>query len=498
MPSLGDRISEALSRDPEGRAIRFQGEWRDWGWLRSRAEGLERVLAEAGLGPDDPVGFAPHNRPEFVAALLGLLASGRHIVMIYAYQSQEAMGRKLADLRLPAAVLGAQDWGPATLEACRVGGALGVSLSADGAAAAVDGLALRRQPEQARAPSPRGVTMLTSGTTGPPKHFTMDYGIIERAMIRETSTGADKAVAAPPQQPTLHFAPFGNIAGIYSYLPLVAANRPVIMLEKFTLQAWLDYVREYRPASGNLPPAGFRMVLEAKIPKEDLASMTVMTTGAATLDATVRAEYERVYAPVLIVQSYGATEFGGVVTLMTAEDRLTYGPEIADSVGRPWAGAQLRIVDPESGAVLPPGQEGRMEVLSPRMGPDWITTTDQGTIDANGFIFHSGRLDGAIMRGGFKIVPDVVAAALATHPAVAAAAVVAVPHERLGQAPAAVFELRDGSAEPTAAELEAHLRGRLPATHLPVVYRRVAALPRTPSLKIDSSAVKALFAETVA
>ncbi|HEY3694969.1 fatty acid--CoA ligase family protein [Phenylobacterium sp.] len=492
--SLAETISEALVRSPQGRAIQFKGTWRDWDWVRRAGQAVEAALAGAGLGPDDPVGFVPHNRPEFVAALLGLLAGGRHIVMIYAYQSQEAMGRRMAELKLPAVVAGAQDWGPATIGACRANGAFGLALQPDGAPTPVEGLAFRRDAGQARAPSPRGISMLTSGTTGAPKHFTMDYGTIERAMIRESMTGAADGVP----DPVLHYFPLGNISGIYGYLPLVVANRPIIMVEKFTLDAWLDYVRTYRPVSCSLPPAGFRMALEAKVPREDLASIKVMPTGAATLDPTVRAEFERVYAPILIVQSYGATEFGGVVTLMTAEDRLKQGPAVADSVGRPWAGAQLRVVDPESGEALPPGREGRLQVLSPRMGPDWITTTDLGMIDADGFIFHRGRLDGAIMRGGFKIVPDVVTAALAAHPAIAAAAVVGVPHERLGQAPVAAFEVRDGMAEPSAADLEAHLRARIPATHVPVRYLRVAALPRTPSLKVDSAGVRALFSEPVA
>lgn len=59
-------------------------------------------------------------------------------------------------------------------------------------------------------------------------------------------------------------------------------------------------------------------------------------------------------------------------------------------------------------AVLNAGQEGLLEVISPRIGPDWIRTSDIGLIDADGFLFHRGRADGAIMRGGFKLLPETI------------------------------------------------------------------------------------------
>ncbi len=97
------------------------------------------------------------------------------------------------------------------------------------------------------------------------------------------------------------------------------------------------------------------------------------------------------------------------------------------------------------------------------------------------------------MRGGFKIVPEGVAAALAEHPAVGAAAVVGIADRRLGEVPVAAYERRPDAAPVSSADLEAHLRRSLPSTHLPVRYMEVAALPRTPSLKLDIAAVRRLF-----
>jgi acyl-coenzyme A synthetase/AMP-(fatty) acid ligase len=114
-------------------------------------------------------------------------------------------------------------------------------------------------------------------------------------------------------------------------------------------------------------------------------------------------------------------------------------------------------------------------------------------IDEDGFMFHRGRADGAIVRGGFKILPETIERALLLHEAISAAAVLGIPDQRLGQVPAAAVQLKPGAERPGIADLEAHLRAHLYATHIPTTWRIVEELPRTPSLKIDRPAVRRLF-----
>jgi long-chain acyl-CoA synthetase len=237
-----------------------------------------------------------------------------------------------------------------------------------------------------------------------------------------------------------------------------------------------------------------RMVLDAGVPKEDLAGIEYISSGAAWLDPNVQAEFQRRYdIPILL--SYGATEFGGVVAAMTLELYRQFGPGKIGSVGRPWAKTQLRVVDPGTGRPLPTGDTGTLEILSPHCGPEWVRTTDLASVDADGFVYHRGRADGAIMRGGYKILPEAVAEKIALHPSVAAAAVVGLPDDRLGEIPVAAIELRPGQARPTEAELEAHARRHLYSTHVPAAFLIVDSLPRTPSLKISLPGVRQLFKE---
>ena len=100
-------------------------------------------------------------------------------------------------------------------------------------------------------------------------------------------------------------------------------------------------------------------------------------------------------------------------------------------------------------------------------------------IDADGFLWIVGRADQAIIRGGFKVMPDDVRAALEGHPAVAGAAVVGRPDERLGETPVAMVELRESAATDADALVE-YLRTRLARYEIPTEIAIVDAIPRTP------------------
>jgi acyl-coenzyme A synthetase/AMP-(fatty) acid ligase len=178
---------------------------------------------------------------------------------------------------------------------------------------------------------------------------------------------------------------------------------------------------------------------------------------------------------------------------MTLELHREFGRSKLGTVGRKYPHCDLRIIDPDNGTILPANSDGLIEVLAPRIQPDWISTSDIGMIDADGFLFLRGRADGAIMRGGFKILPETIERALLQHPSVAEAAVVAVTDARVAQVPGAMIRLKPDQNPPTIDALTLHLRQLVMATHLPVHWRFVESLPRNPSMKIDRVAIKRAF-----
>ncbi|MDE1154088.1 MAG: fatty acid--CoA ligase family protein [Micavibrio sp.] len=492
--TLASIMNEALKTTSAEPAIRFGDRHYEWGWMRFVADRLGDILQAASISADTPIGIIARNRPAFAASLLGCLRDSRSVVMIYAFQSAEAIATDIAQLNLAAIVADTQDWTEVVKDAARAAGTLAIAVDSNdhrpiNLVPGLDRVGAGTHRESFAVP---GIETLTSGTTGVPKRFLMSFDLISRSMVGENIVKVDTSGAAVA--PAYIFLPFGNISGLYSYLPKAAAGHPSILAEKFSVSLWRDVVTTYRPMTVGLPPAGVQMVLAENVDPADLSSLKYVSSGAAGIDPLVHRAFEKRYDIPLLL-SYGATEFGGPVTLMTYELRQAFGDDKFDSVGRPWAGAQLRVVDPVTWEPLAAGEEGLLEVITPRIGPDWIRTTDLAMIDEDGFIFHRGRADGAIMRGGFKIIPEMVVEALQKHPSIAAAAVVGLPDMRLGQVPVAAVELSPGSPAPSATELETHARRHLSATHVPVCFLIVDALPRTPSMKVSIPGVLALFTE---
>jgi len=481
--ALAELCRQTLAR--EGAAIRFEGQWIGSAQVRRIAASLEAALDAAGIAPGAPIAFAPRNSPASLAGFLPLLARGHVVRMVYPFQSQEALAAALVSLESAAVIAERADCTPLLRARLQKAGQGLIVLDAEGAELIERGV----PPSAASAPVPR-IEILTSGTTGPPRHFPIGHDVVlgyARAAEAQAQTGT-------PPPPTLLCFPLSNISGLYALAASFLRGAPCVLIDRFSVEAWRDYLVEYRPVSGGAPPAAVAMILAADIPAQDLASLLWFSTGAAPLDPDVRQAFEARYG-IPVVQSYGATEFGGPVAANSPALLTQFGPGKANSVGRPLPGARIQVRDPETGELAPPGMVGIIEVVSPRMGPDWIVTSDLGLIDADGFVFLHGRDDGAIMRGGFKILPETVEQALLRHPAIAAASVVGIADQRLHEVPAAAVELTSDCDPPTPRALEVHLRRNLPATHIPVAWRFVAELPKTVSFKIDRGAVRALFAE---
>ncbi|OBI47664.1 AMP-binding protein, partial [Mycobacterium sp. E796] len=340
------------------------------------------------------------------------------------------------------------------------------------------------------------VRMLTSGTTGPPKRIDLSYDMLARSVM-----GPDPEAAPAPTQLRRGVAivnsPLVHIGGVFRVLQCIAEARPFVLLERFELQAWAEAVRTHRPRTVSLVPAALRTVLHSDLTRADLESIRAVTCGTAPLSADDADAFTEKYG-IPVLTSYAATEFGGGVAGWTLADYEKHWQAKRGSVGRANPGAHLRVVDDE-GAPLGPDRVGLLEVKPGQLGPSakWMRTTDLARIDADGFVWIVGRADQAIIRGGFKVMPDDVRAALEDHPAVAGAAVVAQSDERLGETPVAMVQLR----QPASADsdtLVQYLRTRLARYEIPTEIAIVDTIPRTPSGKADLSQIRLYFSDAAA
>jgi long-chain acyl-CoA synthetase len=493
MNKLSQMAAKALERDTPDPAIEFEGRWYTWSEVRRLAYQIAALIDASAAPLGGSVVFIARSHAAAVGAFLALIRTGRTIRMVYPFQSQAGIAREIARLRPAVTVAAERDYGAEVKAAIREQGAAAIIIR-EMEAQAVAGFERSTVAVLEHLPAAPQIEILTSGTTGKPKPFAVPYEMLSTYFTGATSAIFGGAKEAIEPLPALLYYPLGNISGLFSTLPALLNGYKLIVLERFSVQAWRDYIVRYRPISSGTPAAAVQMILDADLPREDLASLRYFSTGAAPLDPRVQRTFEQRYGiPVLL--SYGATEFGGPVTAMTPELHAQYGEGKFGSVGKPFGGAQLRVVDPQTNAELPREEEGLIEVISPKMGTDWIHTSDLGAIDEDGFLFLRGRADGAIMRGGFKLLPETIERALLGHAAISASAVVGISDRRLGQVPAAALQLKPGVAVPSSAQLEAYLREQVLATHIPVRWLFLGELPKTVSMKVDRPAVVRLFEE---
>jgi long-chain acyl-CoA synthetase len=479
---VAQSIRETIAGRTDERALAFAGEWRSWDWVRSWCANVDAVAATAGH-----VALVARNRPQHVAAMAANLAMRRSMTMIHAAQSAEALARNIRTLTCTAIFADPQDWSKQALAAANEIGARAIAIEdrANGATILQHG-SLCDQPEV----SPDfAFSLLSSGTTGAPKNIPVSWETLNAAAGDAATTYAGSATA---EAPILMLHPLGNVAGLSYVVPALVRGQPIVLLEKFEPHEWARAVRLYRPVRSALPPAALRMVMDAGIARSDLGSLTLIAVGGARLEPAMQDAFEDRYG-IPVLTAYGATEFGGVIATWPLEEYKRIGKSKRGSCGKVVANVEIRVVDPATGDPLPHGEQGLLEAKVGRIGPDWIRTNDLVSLDCDGFLFAHGRADGAINRGGFKVVPEVVTRALAGHPAVADAAVVGIADDRLGEVPVAAVELAAGQSA-SGEMLRDWLRGELLAYQIPTRIITVSALPRNPSMKVALAEVRALFA----
>jgi long-chain acyl-CoA synthetase len=496
---VSGRIEAIRRLAPSEPALRFQGRWSSWGDLDRWSNRLEAQLREF-VGRPGPVGVVLRNRAGIAAAIAALTSLREDVVSLNPAKPVEQLEADLLRRRPRALVASREDWEREGLRERSVAfGALTVAADDDSPVVLDEAAGVAGGGSATHRTGAPGIEVLTSGTTGAPKHVRLDYDAVSLAIANgERHHDPTGYLDLKLRRGLVIVAlPLYHVAGLNALLGAFAAGRRVALFDRFDPMEWAVTVRNEQVVAAGLVPTAMRMVLDAEIPPEWLVSLKAVRAGSAPLDLETQIEFENRY-DVVVSRAYGATEFSGGVAGMTYQDRRRFGDEKRGSVGRPHPGVRVRIVDVDTGQDVAEGVTGILHVAGEQIDvndPDrWVDTNDLAHIDADGFLWIDGRRDDVIIRGGFKVNPREVEEALARHPDVGAVAVIGMPDARLGSVPVAALTAAAGRELPSEESLRTWLRGELEPYKIPTRIVAVEALPQTETMKTQREALRTLVA----
>ncbi|MBT2380633.1 AMP-binding protein [Streptomyces sp. CB00316] len=346
----------------------------------------------------------------------------------------------------------------------------------------------------------------TSGTTGFPKGATLShFNILNNGyFVGELCnyTEADRVCIPVP-----FFHCFGMVMGNLAATSHGACM--VIPAAAFDPSATLDAVHTERCTSLYGVPTMF--ISELAHPAFDSFDLSSLRTGIMAgapcpVEVMMRVIDEMGMAEVTIC--YGMTETSPVSTQTRARDSLE---RRVSTVGRVGPHLEVKVVDRETGALLPCGEQGEVctRGYSVMQGyweqPDktaeaidaegWMHTGDLGVMDTDGYLSITGRLKDVVIRGGENLYPREIEEFLHTHPDVLDAQVIGVPDQHYGEELMAWIRMREGTEPLTAASLRTFCTGKLAHHKIPRYLRVIDEYPMTASGKVRKVELRELAAE---
>lgn len=352
------------------------------------------------------------------------------------------------------------------------------------------------------------IQLFTSGTTGQPK-----AAVLRHENLMSYILGTVEFGAAAEDDATLIAVPPYHIAGISAVLSSTYAGRRMVQLASFEAATWLALARSEKVSNAFLVPTMLSRLIEhldARGEAPQLPHLRAIAYGGGKMPLQVIERAMQLLPDVEFTNAYGLTETSSTICLLDPEDHRTAAastdPEVRrrlGSVGRPIQGIELEIRN-ERGEVLGAGGSGDVYVRGAQVAGEylgagstldsqgWFPTRDRGHLDAAGYLFLEGRADDVIVRGGENISPGEIEEVLLEHPAVADAAVVAVPDAQWGEAVGAAIVLK-ASRHASAAELQEWVRQRLRSSRVPAAIRFRQDLPYNETGKLLRRVIRADF-----
>ena len=501
---LRDLLSDCGRNAPDRHAILAPARLpMTYGALWMQANDVVRGLRSIGVGRTDRVAVVLPDGPEAAVAMI-TVAAGAVCVPLNPGFTDDEYQRYFGELHL-AALLTRADLKSASRHAARIMGIPVIDLStrpSEGAGAfSIVGQAPQPVVDHEFASgADDAFILLTSGTTSRPKTVPLTH-----ASVCLSADNVCAALALEPRDRLLSLLPLFHGHGLISgLLASLAAGSSVVCTPGFDATAFFRWLTEFRPTWYTAVPAIHRALLAAAGPYKQAAqrtSLRLVRSASTSLSSEVLGGLEALFG-VPVIDTYGMTE---AATQIAANPLQRRKP---GSVGQS-AGAEIAILD-NGGRRLRSGKRGEIALRGPTItrGYDndvtattsafrdgWFRTGDLGYLDAEGYLFIVGRIKEIIHKGGQKVVPAEVEAALLSHPDVIEAAVFPVPHRRLGADVGAAVVLRQ-DAKVSAERLRDFTRERLAGFKVPGLIRIVPEIPKGAGGKIRRNELAAEFSKT--
>jgi acyl-CoA synthetase (AMP-forming)/AMP-acid ligase II len=488
--TLADLFSRAQAGRPavilpdDGSAIPYRS-------LGEQVEALAAVLRHSGLGPGAGVAIVLPNGLDYLVSFLAVTRARLVAAPLNPAYKIEEFHFYLTDAGARAVIVA-----PGAHPAREAAGALGLPLWTAGRDSrgrvrlAGEGLADGGGLAACPVPLPDDTALFlhTSGTTSRPKGVPLTHANLMTS-VRNIATHYQLS----PDDVGLVVMPLFHVHGLIgATLSPLFAGGTVVVPPRFSAQAFWPAARAHRVTWYSAVPT-IHQILVGRADADGAPARPgfrfLRSCSAALAPATLAQLEARFDAPVL--EAYAMTEASHQMTA----NPLPPAAHKPGSVGR-GANVDVAIMD-EAGHLVPVGTQGEVVVRGANVtkgyhnNPEanaaaftdgWFRTGDRGVLDADGYLTLVGRIKELINRGGEKISPLEVDAALLAHPAVAEAAAFAVADPKYGEEVHAAVVLRqDASVE----ELLRHCRDRLADFKVPRVLHLVKELPKGPTGKVQ-------------
>ena len=489
MTNLSLFVAESADMYPQSVALRSAETATAYSELHHRLRQLSGYLAEIGVQTGDRVGVMLPNTLAFAIAYYGILHAGAIVVPMNPLQSAREVEFFLANTG--ARALFASPGNPASAQGARAAGVRCIAIDDVTAIDLIDRCPPRAQPIS-RSDDDTAVILHTSGTTGIPKGAELTHG----NLLRNQAIVASRLLDLGPDDVVMGCLPlfhaFGMTCGLNATM---SSGATLALLPRFTPGDALKTIATARVTVFQGVPTMYAAMLAAAAdtPGEvNAASLRVCTSGGAALPVDVLHRFESRFG-CIVLEGYGLSETSPVGSFNHPNaDRK------AGSIGTPIEGVRMRIVD-ESGKPVAPGEAGEIQVqghnvmkgywglpqaTSNAIVDGWFATGDIGRVDRDGFYYVVDRKKELIIRGGYNVYPREVEEVLHQHPAVAAATVVGIAHDVLGEEVGAAVVLQP-DAEVTIDAIAEYVKERVAAYKYPRRIWIVDELPLGPTGKVQ-------------